>query len=220
PDFDQRKNFITIGNFLHAPNWDSVFWLKQSIWPLIRQKLSNAELFIYGAYTPQKAFNLNNPKQGFHMMGWAENALEVLQQARVCLAPLRFGAGIKGKLADAMLTGTPCVTTTIGAEAMQINDLWNGPIENSAEAFANTAVELYQNSEQWQQAQTTGFSIIEKRFNKTEIQNKLNKKIQVLRDNITQHRLNNFPGKMLYYHLHKSTEYMARWIEAKNANRH
>ena len=100
--YSQRQHFISIGNFRHGPNWDAVLFLKQSIWPLIRKLLPQAELHIYGAYPPPKATQLHNPKQGFLVKGWTEDAKQVMQQARVCLAPLRFGAGIKGKLAEAM----------------------------------------------------------------------------------------------------------------------
>jgi O-antigen biosynthesis protein len=120
-DFAQRQHFVSIGNFRHEPNWQSVLWLKQQIWPLIRSQLPGAELHIYGAYPPPKATALHAPKQGFLIKGWADNAHQVLQQARVCLAPLTFGAGLKGKFIDAMQTGTPSVTTAIGAEGMCLN---------------------------------------------------------------------------------------------------
>jgi len=214
PTFDNRENFISMGNFLHAPNWDSVLWLKLKIWPLIREKLPEANLFIYGAYTPQKAFDLHNPKQGFHVLGWAEDAMQVMQQARVCLAPLRFGAGIKGKLADAMLCGTPSVTSSIGAEGMGLST------HNSAETITNAAIKLYTDEKKWEQDQHNGLEILKQRFNKQDVGNALIKQIQNCRDNLEQHRLNNFTGLMLQHHAHKSTQYMARWIEAKNKNQH
>src|SRR5690606_30647253 len=85
PSFDERANFISIGNFLHAPNWDAVLLLKETVWPLIRAQLPRAQLLVYGAYTPQKAVNLHNPAQGFNVMGWAADAPAVMRGARVCL---------------------------------------------------------------------------------------------------------------------------------------
>ncbi|MBL4775870.1 MAG: glycosyltransferase [Mariprofundus sp.] len=117
-DFSQRQHFMTIGNFRHAPNWDAVLWLKQSIWPLIRAQLPQAEMHVYGAYAPAKAMALHHPASGFHVLGRADDVDEVMQQAKLCLAPLRFGAGIKTKLADAMRNGTPSISTSIGAEGM------------------------------------------------------------------------------------------------------
>ena len=107
PRFTSREHFVTVGNFRHAPNWDSVLWLKQVIWPRVREQLPDAQLHIYGAYPPKKATDLHKPAEGFYVDGWATDVHRVLSRARVCLAPLRFGAGIKGKFTDAMLNGTP-----------------------------------------------------------------------------------------------------------------
>ncbi len=76
--FAERAHFLSIGNFRHAPNWDAVLWMKTAIWPLIRQQLPDAQLHIYGAYTPPKASALHNASQGFHVKHWAEDALEVM----------------------------------------------------------------------------------------------------------------------------------------------
>ncbi len=85
--YEDRAHFLSIGNFRHAPNWDAVLWMKSSLWPLIRQQLPGAQLHVYGAYTPPKATALHNPAQGFHVMNWAEDALQVMTAARICLAP-------------------------------------------------------------------------------------------------------------------------------------
>ena len=216
PDFAGREHFISIGNFRHAPNWDAVLWLKTSLWPLIRQQLPHARLHIYGAYTPPKATALDNPAQGFHIMNWAPDALEVMRQARVCLAPLRFGAGIKGKLADAMLCGTPNETTPISAEGMHGEWPWPGQIACTAQAFATAAVQLYQDQTLWQQAQANGWALLAGRYERTQIAALLISRINQCRAELAQHRLHNFTGSMLRHHQHKSTQYMAQWIEAKN----
>ena len=217
--FEQREHFVSIGNFLHAPNWDAVQWLKQSIWPAIRVQLPQAQLHIYGAYTPQKARELHNEREGFLVQGWAEDALAVMQSARVCLAPLRFGAGIKGKLADAMLTGTPSVTTSIGAEAMHDNLPWCGVVADDAQAFADAAVNLYQNETLWLQSQQAGADILQLCFNKAERGAALIAQLEQANEQIGQRRLQNMVGRMLRHHQHKSTHYMARWIEEKNRNK-
>ena len=214
--FDDRAHFLSIGNFRHAPNWDAVLWMKNAIWPLIRQQLPKAQLHIYGSYTPPKATALHNAAQGFHVMNWAEDALQVMAQARVCLAPLRFGAGIKGKLIDAMLCGTPSVTTPIGAEAMSGEHPWPGLIASSAEDIANAAVRLYQDRALWDQAQQAGTTLLQARYQHEQHCASLIKRIEQLRQNLPAHRAANFVGAMLRHHHHKSTQYMAQWIEAKN----
>ncbi|WNW10478.1 glycosyltransferase [Pseudomonas sp. DTU_2021_1001937_2_SI_NGA_ILE_001] len=216
PGFIERAHFLSIGNFRHAPNWDAVLWLKNAIWPLIRQQLPQAQLHIYGAYTPPKATALHNPAQGFHIMDWAEDALQVMAQARVCLAPLRFGAGIKGKLIDAMLCGTPSVTTPIGTEAMHGELPWPGLVATNAAAIAEAAVRLYRDQTRWEQAQVDGWRLLGERYPRDRHAASLIQRITELRDRLPAHRLANFTGAMLRHHQHKSTQYMAQWIEAKN----
>ncbi|MBB1277419.1 MULTISPECIES: glycosyltransferase [Pseudoalteromonas] len=213
--FEQRQHFMTIGNFRHAPNWDAVLYL-QKIWPLIRKQLPKAELHIYGSYPPPKATALNNPKTGFLIKGWADNAFDVMQSARVCLAPLRFGAGIKGKLLEAMIMQTPSVTTYIGAEGMH-NDLpWPGKIANTADDFANAAVEMYTNQSDFEQAQQDGNTLLNTLYDKAQLSTVLIKKIDSISSDLEAHREKNFTGQMLKHHTMRSTQYMSQWIAEKN----
>ncbi|MEW5009893.1 MAG: glycosyltransferase [Cycloclasticus sp.] len=216
PSYQQRDGFICIGNFKHPPNWDSVQYLKTAVWPLIRQQLPGVSLSIYGAYTPPKALQLNNPKQGFYIKGRVDDAQQVMQQARVCLAPLRFGAGLKGKLLDAMECGTPSVTTRIGAEGMYGELPWSGIIAEEPQALADAAVELYNNQASWQQCQQYGTDILKTNFNPLSFEAPLIRRIKQLKQDLNKHRRDNFQGAMLRHHSMRSTKYMSLWIEAKN----
>ncbi len=82
------------------------------------------------------------PNKVFYIKGWADDAAAVLATARVCLAPLPFGAGLKGKFIDAMQTGTPAVTTAIGAEGMMLEGQWCGLVAESAAELAVAAVQF------------------------------------------------------------------------------
>ncbi len=216
PSFENRNNFIFIGNFLHEPNWNAVQYLKETIWPLIRKQMPEATLNIYGAYPSQKVLQLHQPKQGFNIIGRANDAQEVVRQARIVLAPLCFGAGIKGKLVEAMQCGTPSITTTIGAESMCADLPWNGFVTDDTQIFANKAVELYQDITLWKKAQQHGFEIIEKRYLKSLFESDFLKHILEVQTQLKQHRLNNFMGALLQHHTLTSTKYMSRWIEEKN----
>ena len=218
PSFEDRNDFVFIGNFLHEPNWNAVQYLKETIWPLIKKQLPEAILNIYGAYPSQKVLQLNNTKEGFLIKGRAENANEVVLKARVVLAPLRFGAGIKGKLLEAMQCGTPSITTSIGAESMQDELPWNGFVEDNPKIFANKAVELYQDKKLWLQAQKNGVAIIEQRYLRSSFEADFKEQLGALLNNLQQHRLNNFIGELLQHHTLKSTKYMSKWIETKNKN--
>ena len=105
--------------------------------------MPESNLLIYGAYPSQKVLQLHKPAEGFIVKGRAADAEEVIKSAKVVLAPLRFGAGLKGKLIEAMQCGTPSITTSIGAESMHGNLPWNGFIVDGVTDFANAAVCLY-----------------------------------------------------------------------------
>ena len=216
PTFENRENFVTIGNFRHEPNWDSVLYLKNEIWPLIKSRLKNAELHIYGSYPPKKAQQLHNEKQGFYIKGWADDAIDTLSQYRICLSPLRFGAGMKGKLADAMLSGTPSITTSIGAESMHGKFDWPGIISDEPLSVASAAIDLYGNQKKWEQCQLNGISIVNGVFNKEDNEKIFLNKLSSIQTSLEEHRKNNFTGMMLRHHKMKSTMYMSQWIEAKN----
>lgn len=229
PSFEVRQHFITIGNFLHPPNYDAVLYLKQSIWPLIRQQLPKAELHIYGAYESQKVKQLHNEKEGFLIKGFAKDVNDVMQQAKVCLAPLRFGAGLKGKLVDAMQNGTPCVMSTIAAEGMfgyELTDechtersrsvVVNGFITDDPKNFAQKAVELYISPQVWEIKQNNGFRVLNTCFNKEQFKKDFSKTIVATQNNLKQHRQHNFIGNLIQHQSMQSTKYMSKWIEAKN----
>jgi glycosyltransferase involved in cell wall biosynthesis len=214
--FEERNHFITIGNFLHEPNWNAVQYLKQDIWPLIRKKLPEAQLHIYGSYASQKVNELHKPNEGFYIKGRAKDANEVASKAKVCLAPLRFGAGIKGKLVEAMQCGTPSVTTDIGAEGMHGAYDWNGIIANDAQHIASAAIDLYTNKNVWQKSQENGVTIINNFYSKNRLGKELLSKLLSVQQNVEKHRQQNFTGAMLMHHTMTGTKYMAKWIEEKN----
>ncbi|MEZ9571742.1 glycosyltransferase family 4 protein [Vibrio splendidus] len=215
--FEERKHFMTIGNFRHAPNWDAVLQL-QTIWPKIRKQLPDTELHIYGSYPPPKATALHNPKTGFHIKGWAKDAQEVMEQARVCVAPLRFGAGIKGKLLDAMKLQTPNVTSEIGSEGMlpQGELQWPGAVADDIDEFVEQAVALYKDEEKWLKAQSQCHSILEAHYEQNQLGDKLIERLTALESELESHRLDNFFGSMLKHHSMASTKYMSQWIAEKN----
>lgn len=214
--FNERQHFISIGNFRHAPNWDVVLNL-QSIWPLIRQQLPQAELHIYGAYPPPKATALTNTKTGFLVKGWAEDAYSVMEQARLCLAPIRFGAGIKGKLLDAMIMQTPSITTSKGSEGMHQHEPWPGVIADEPDDFVTAAVDLYHDEQTWNKAQQNATRLVTIRYDSKILGEQLITKILSVEKSLQQHRLNNFTGSMLRHHSMASTKYMSQWIAAKNS---
>jgi glycosyltransferase involved in cell wall biosynthesis len=214
--FEERAHFISIGNFLHAPNWDATLQLKTQIWPEIRKAIPDAQLHVYGAYASEKVLQLHNPKEGFYVKRRAEDAKEVISKAKVLLAPLRFGAGLKGKFIDAMQCGTPSVTTQIGAEAMQGEFIWGGTVEDDFSAFAKAATTLYTYKNLWKVAQDHGRILINNRFQKLDFEDDFHDTIENYMATLVARRQQNFTGQMLQHHTLQSTKFMSKWIEEKN----
>lgn len=214
--YKERNHFVFIGNFFHKPNVDAVLQLKKIIWPKISKQFSNAEMHIYGAYETQQIKDLHNAKERFLIKGFAESAEEVIANAKVLLAPLQFGAGLKGKLVEAMLYGTPSITTSIGAEGISNIENWNGFVVDNWNDFANKAVLLYKENTLWQNAQQKGIAIVNERFSKTKFDNDLDNKITSIQNNLSSHRTQNFLGSLLQHQTLNANKYMSKWIEEKN----
>ncbi|CAM3608606.1 glycosyltransferase [Zobellia roscoffensis] len=214
--FKDRLNFVCIGNGKHAPNVDAVIWLYQEIWPLIRKALPDAQVAVYGAYMPQKVKELHKPEIGFLIKGWAKDANKVLENSRVNLAPLRFGAGIKGKLTLAMQNGTPSITTGIGAEGMHEGLPWSGVITETAIDFAHESIELYTNEKYWHDAQHNGVDLINQLYSRKELSKHFSIVLENLLQNLEMHRQQNFIGSLLQHQTMQSTKYLSKWIEVKN----
>jgi glycosyltransferase involved in cell wall biosynthesis len=173
-------------------------------------------MHVYGAYPTEAAKQLENKKAGFYIKGWISDKSKAFTPYKVCLAPLRFGAGQKGKLLDAMYYGTPSVTTSIGAEGISQAKNWNGFVTDNVQEFAQKAVLLYSDASLWLNAQKAGEKILKTKFDKKLFEKKILFAIENLRLSLDEHRSNNFIGSMLSYHSLQSTKYMSKWIESKN----
>lgn len=216
PSFSERKNFVMIGNFRHPPNVDGIRWMQSQIWPLIRGKLKTAQLHIYGAYPQKEMMNLTNKETGFYVRGPIEDHFNALRGYRVNLAPLRFGAGIKGKITDGWWVGTPVVTTPIGAEGMHQSLSWGGAIAQGPEDFAEKAIALYSEESYWTTAHRNSLFILKELYSE-----QLNAKALInhfldLKAHLVSRRKSNVIRSILQFHLQRSTKYFSKWIEAKN----
>ncbi|RMA79930.1 glycosyltransferase [Umboniibacter marinipuniceus] len=211
----ERNGAVAIGNFRHAPNWDSVRELYR-LWPRIRERQPSATISIFGAYLPPKAMQLNQPQIGFCVKGRAEDALKVIGEARLLLAPLRFGAGLKGKLLEAAIMGTPSVTSAIGAEGMLIDsDKWPGVIANDDDHFVEAAVRLFRDDDYFHECQRPTKSFVSQ-FKYENWAPKLKERLaHILELGIENHRQGNLTGLLMNYHGAKSYQFMSQWIQVK-----
>ncbi len=210
--FKERKDLVFIGNGMHAPNRDAVDFLKKDIWPILRKELKGVNLHIYGAYLPQSLLNYNQPKEGFLVHGKAKNASEVISEARINLAPLRYGAGVKGKVVEGILCKTPTVCTSIATEGIE----GLSPVETNAAAIAQRILELYLDENQWNKEVHLYESIANQLVDTKEYICTFKTQLDQIKSNLNQHRSNNYIGQLLNYEYNKSTKYFSKWIEEKN----
>jgi len=139
---EEKKDLIFVGGFAHAPNVDAVKWFYKEILPLIKQKIPDIVCHVVGSDAPKDIIGLADSNLVLEGFVSDERLKELYDQTRLSIAPLRFGAGIKGKIIEAAYYGLPVVTTTIGAEGIHEAERFVS-IADSAETFADAIVELY-----------------------------------------------------------------------------
>ncbi|MCW8108757.1 glycosyltransferase family 4 protein [Alteromonas ponticola] len=219
PAFSQRKDFVWIGNFRHAPNWDATLQLKQHIWPRIKQKLPDVRLSVMGAYPPKKATQLEDHKSGFVVNGWVEDIAKSLPSYRVMLAPIRFGAGVKGKLLAAMQARMPSVTTAVGAEGIAPSSKWPGAVADNWQDFVDHAVKLYLDEAYWCEQQARIEEVLKPKFDSKTNKRALLMRITHLCEDVETHRASLPMQFVVWQQTLRCTQYMSQWIEEKNKPR-
>ena len=152
--YENTSDLMFVGNFNHPPNRDAVQYLCDEILPLVRRELPGVKLYIVGANPPSEVRALASD----HVVvtGFVEDLSPYLEQARISVSPLRYGAGMKGKVGEALAWGLPAVTTSIGAEGMDLVNGREALIADTAEDFAAQIVRLYRDPELWRRLSENG----------------------------------------------------------------
>jgi glycosyltransferase involved in cell wall biosynthesis len=142
PPFTQRmpRSLLFVGGFRHAPNVDAVLFFCRHVLPLIQRSLPDVTVTIVGDAPPKEVLALSSA--AITVTGWVPHVAPYLASHCVSIAPLRFGAGCKGKIVEAMAAGLPVVTTSVGAEGMELVHGRTTLIADSPEAFAEAIVRL------------------------------------------------------------------------------
>lgn len=164
PDFSQRGGVLFVGGFLHAPNVDAAVWLASDIWPAVRRALPGAELDIVGSNAPARIRDLDDPNLGIHVRGFVQDLEPLLSNARLTVAPLRFGAGIKGKVAMSLAAGVPCVATPIASEGMGLTNGESILIGQDAREIAAAIVRLHEDESLWRTLASNGKDVLAQRY--------------------------------------------------------
>ena len=163
PPYAKRNNIFFLGGFGHPPNVNAVQWFAAEVWPHVRKALPVVEFHIIGAEAPESVIELGK-QPGIKVVGFVPELEAVLETLRVGVAPLQYGAGIKGKVAVTMGAGIPCVCTEIAAEGMGIKNDVHAFVENDPVRFAQAVVNLYQEEKTWTRLAKHGQALVEDMF--------------------------------------------------------
>ena len=168
--FDQRSGLVFIGSYNHPPNIDAVKWLCLEIMPLVWASRPDITVNLLGSNLKDEVKELASDK--VVVTGYVPEVEPYFQKSRVFVAPLRFGAGMKGKIGQSLSLGLPTITTRIGAEGMGLIDHQDVLIADTAEEFAQAVIELYDNRELWQKLADNSLETI-KRYQPATVQTNL-----------------------------------------------
>ncbi|WP_051221499.1 glycosyltransferase [Conexibacter woesei] len=162
PGPQAREGALFVGNFRHAPNVDAALFLVGEVWPRVRAVLPEARLTLAGGAPPPEVRALAG--DGVEVTGWVPAIAPLLEAARVSVAPLRYGAGVKGKIGEAMAHGVPVVTTTIGAEGMGLVDGEHALVVDDPQGLADAIVALHCDDALWRAIGAAGRAGLEARL--------------------------------------------------------
>ena len=158
--FEERRDVVFVGGYQHTPNVDAVQYFIAEIMPLLRQRLPGVCFHVVGSQAPDAVLSLAAPDIVIH--GFVEDIDPLLDQMRINVAPLRYGAGIKGKVGAAMAVGLPSVVTPMAMEGMSLTDGVNILVADGADAFAETIAKLYEDEILWSAISRAGLEFADK----------------------------------------------------------
>jgi len=160
--FAERKDLFFVGGYQHPPNIDAAQWFVGNVWPLIRQQLPDVTFHLIGSKAPEQVRALDGNGVCFH--GYVEDLEPWLDGCRLAVAPLRYGAGIKGKVNMSMSYGQPVVATAVAVEGMFAEPGRDVLVADSAEDFAAAVVRLYRDEALWERISVGGLENVRRYF--------------------------------------------------------
>jgi len=171
PPLERRTGVLFVGGFEHAPNVDAALMLVREVMPLVWRELGHVPVVIVGADAPPEVQALAS--ELVDVRGWVPDLDPVLDSARVLLAPLTYGAGLKGKVTQALAFGLPVVTTPVGAEGLDAVDGEHMLIGESADALADRVLGVLRDDELWHRLSRSGQKLAADRCSPELVENRL-----------------------------------------------
>lgn len=162
PDFEKRRDVVFIGGYLHRPNVDAMLWFCREVWPLLLRRAFSGRFIVAGSDIPAEFFALAS--ETIEIRGYVEDLATLFDSCRLSVAPLRYGAGVKGKIVSSLSHGVPVVSTSIAAEGMELRDGRDILIADEPDAIADRIVRLYGDRRLWRRLSRNGYEQFVRRF--------------------------------------------------------
>jgi len=169
--FSQRNDIVFIGGFLHKPNVDAVHYFVDTIWPKVSNQIPNCKFRIVGSNVPEEIKILENKK--IEVVGFVPDLADIFSKCKLSVAPLRFGAGVKGKVITSLSYGVPCIATSIAVEGTGLEDTETIMIADEPEEFVLKLKTIYQNKSYWEKLSQNGLDFVDKNYSLTKFEKNL-----------------------------------------------
>lgn len=169
--FGERKDIMFIGGFLHQPNEDAVFYFVKEIFPLVKKSVPEMKFYVVGSDPSEALQKLDS--EDVKVTGYVKDIMPYFENCRVFVSPLRYGAGMKGKIGQSMGYGLPVITTVIGAEGIGLIDGENAIIADRPEDFADSIIRLYTDEKLWERLSANSIGLIENNYSREVVSRKI-----------------------------------------------
>lgn len=160
--FEDRRGILFVGGFAHEPNVDAVLFFVNEIFPIIKGQMPGAEFYCVGSWPTDEIKALATNK--IHVTGFVPDLKPFFDRCKLSVAPLRYGAGVKGKINQSMALGLPVVGTSLACEGMWLTSGKDVLVADSPKEFADAVIRLYTDGELWQSISEAGLENIRKHF--------------------------------------------------------
>lgn len=172
--FDERQGVAFVGNYNHAPNVDALDYFLSEIWPGVATELPGIKFYVIGPYLSDNMVHRIQKLTNVVHLGFVENLEECLNGIRVMVAPLRFGAGIKGKIGSSLANGVPCIASTIAAEGMKLSHGEDIMVADKPIDYISGIREVYENRDVWNSLSAAGIRFSQSNYSYEHGKHKLN----------------------------------------------
>jgi glycosyltransferase involved in cell wall biosynthesis len=170
---DGRRDVLFIGGFAHAPNVDAILNFTSNIWLQVRVRCPDLRLFVVGSRPTEAVLALDNPRAGIMVLGHVPDLDSLLARCLLSVAPLRYGAGIKGKVVTSLAYGLPCVASSVAVEGMGLTDGVDILIADTPADYAAAIGRLHADDDLWQSISTAGIAFAQQNFSVATVRSKL-----------------------------------------------